>query len=201
MRRGARIPDARFVAMRGREPEGVIDAAAFLAFRGLGECRRPLRFGPAAAAIGRAEHCRTEMTGLGRGQQSASVARIEHQLTEHMPEKMRPVDAPASARRIAVKHPGALARGDQQRNLTRGFRAHCHRPLSIHHFRVVALHRFLRCFRLSAPLRAATASRFRESAEIRRDPHAPAETQPPIFCIACRISSALTSRRCVATDH
>ena len=159
MRRGARIPDARFVAMRGREPEGVIDAAAFLAFRGLGECRRPLRFGPAAAAIGRAEHCRTEMTGLGRGQQSASVARIEHQMTDHMSEKMRSGDAPASARRVTVKQPGALARGDQQRNLTRRLLTRRSRPLSIRHFRVVALHRFLRCFRLSAPPRAATVSR------------------------------------------
>ena len=51
LRRRARIPSIRLVRMAGREPEGVINCAAFLSLRRLGECRWPGCFLPSTAEI------------------------------------------------------------------------------------------------------------------------------------------------------
>jgi hypothetical protein len=79
------------------------------------ERRRPRRFLPGAAEVGRAEHRRAEVPGLGRGQQRAAVARVEHQVVDDVAEEVRSVDAPGCAGAVAVQQPGALARGHQHR--------------------------------------------------------------------------------------
>ena len=102
------------LAWHGREPERVIDRAALSAPSGALAKAGGLRgFLPGAAEIRGAEHGRAEVAGLGRRQQRAPVARVEHQMIDDVAEKVRPVGAPGLALRIAVKQPRALARGDE----------------------------------------------------------------------------------------
>jgi len=54
------------------------------------------------------------MSGLRRREQRAPVARIEHHVIEDVAEEMRPVEAKAAPRAIAVEKPRALSRCHQQ---------------------------------------------------------------------------------------
>ena len=123
LRRGASVPCLRFVRVARREPEGVIDHSprqfSIGAFRRLGESGRPRGFLPGVAEIRGAKDGRAEMAGLHRRQQRASVARVEHEVINDLAEKVRPVDAPFLAIRVAMKQPRALARGDQHYHPTR----------------------------------------------------------------------------------
>jgi hypothetical protein len=92
------------------EPERVIDRAAFRALGRLRERGRPCGFLPGASKVGGTEHGRAEVPGLGRRQERAPVARIEHQMIDDVAEEMRPIGAPGLSGRIAVVQPGSFAR-------------------------------------------------------------------------------------------
>src|SRR5690242_17616518 len=96
------------------EPECVFHSAASLAIRRLCKRWRSRRFLPCAAEIGRAMQRRTKVTGAGCGQQRLAVARIKYQMVDNVAQKMGPVRTPFTARRVAVKKPGALARSDEE---------------------------------------------------------------------------------------
>ena len=116
LRRGAGVPDVRLARVARREPERVIDRAAFLAVRRLRERGRPRGFLPGAPEIGGAENGRTEVPGLRRRQQRSPVARVEHEMADDVAEKVRAVDPPGLSCRIAVIQPRAFARGDEDQH-------------------------------------------------------------------------------------
>src|SRR6185503_4149809 len=109
LRRGPRVPGARLRGVARREPERVVDGTALLPLGRFRERRRPLRLLPALAEVRRAEDGRTEVSGLGRGEERAPVAWIEDQVVDDVPEEVRTVDPPLRPRRIAMKQPGSLA--------------------------------------------------------------------------------------------
>ena len=96
----------------------MIHRAPLSAFGHLGERRWPGGFFPGAAEIGGTKNGGTEVTGFRRRQQRAPIARVEHQMIEDVTEKVRSVAAPRLARRVAVKQPCALARGDEYQHPT-----------------------------------------------------------------------------------
>ncbi len=110
-------------AWHGVSQKRVIDHAALLALRRLGESGRLGGFLPGAAEIRGAKHGRTEVAGLRRRQQRAPVARVEHEMIDDVAEKVRSVGAPGFSLLVAVKHPRALARGDEHQHPTRWARA------------------------------------------------------------------------------
>ena len=119
LRRRPGVPGTRLGRMAGREPERVVDGAAVpLALRERGW---PGRLLPGPAEVGGTEDGRTQVPGLRGRQQRAPVARVEHEVAEHVAEEVRAVDPPGPPRRVAAKEPRPLAGGDEQQ--------HAHHPV------------------------------------------------------------------------
>jgi hypothetical protein len=154
LRRGAGIPDIRFVGMARRQPEGVIDGTSAAAVGDRSKSRRLGGFLPGSPEIRRAEDGRSEMAGLCRREQGSAIARIKQQMIDDVTQKMRPVGSPGLARAIAVIKPRPLARRDHEQGLARtvGFRCRiidiqCHDSLLINcHSRPAAKHFVTFCF-------------------------------------------------------
>jgi len=77
LRRGAGVPGVTLAGVARRKPEGVVHRARRQAVRWLAEGRRLTGFLPGLAKVGGAEHRRSQVAGLRRGQQRAIVAWIE----------------------------------------------------------------------------------------------------------------------------
>ncbi|HEY6421262.1 MAG TPA: hypothetical protein VIX59_19870 [Candidatus Binataceae bacterium] len=92
----------------------MFDRERAFAFGGLAKRRRTRGLSPGAAHVDGAENRGAEVTGAGRGQHGAAVARVEHHVMDDVAEEMRPVEAPGAARRIAMIDERALASADQQ---------------------------------------------------------------------------------------
>jgi hypothetical protein len=54
------------------------------------------------------------MSGLGREQQRAAVARVEHEVVDDRAQEMRSVDLPGLARGVAAIDESAFARSDEK---------------------------------------------------------------------------------------
>ncbi len=117
LRRRTRVPGVALAGVTGREPEGVVHRPRRCTVRRLGKGRGLRRFLPGAAEIGRAEDGGAQVPRLGCCQQRAPVARVQPQVMDLVAQEMRAVDAPGLALGVAVKQPGAFARGDEQHHL------------------------------------------------------------------------------------
>src|SRR4029079_2132124 len=110
LRRGPGVPHTRLARVSGRQPECVVDGpVAAFAERG-----RLLGFVPAAAAVRGAKNRRPELAGGGPGKHRLAVARVGDAVVHDMAKELRPGDAPAAARGVAVQLPQALARRAEQ---------------------------------------------------------------------------------------
>ena len=115
-RRGtAGVPGRPLGMVAGREPEDALHGACFLAVVDLAKSGRSRGLAPTAAAIGRAEHGRPEMPGLGRQQQHPWLARILYYVVNDVAEKLRACEFPVAARAIGAQREQTLTRSDPQR--------------------------------------------------------------------------------------
>jgi hypothetical protein len=91
---------------------------------------------------------------LGGGEQGLAITRVEHQMTDDVAEKVRAIDPPVFACRIAVIKPRALARGHQQQHLTLLCRAGS-AMVSVLGIRILGHHRFSFSLSLVLPVLVA----------------------------------------------
>jgi len=98
----------------GSQPEDPLDRACLLAVGGLAERGRRGRFTPAAAAVGRAHHRRSQVSGPGRDQQHARLARILHDVVNDVTQELRAGELPAAATLVRAQREQALARADPE---------------------------------------------------------------------------------------
>jgi hypothetical protein len=113
LRRGAGIPAARLAGMPRGQPKCVVHRPARRATCRVGEGRWLLRLFPAAAQVGGTEDGRAQVAGLGRSQERAAIARVELKVTDRVAQKVRAIGHPGFSPAVAVKNPGAFARGHQ----------------------------------------------------------------------------------------
>ena len=115
-RRAARVPGAFLGRVTGCQPEDCVDRPGRLALRHLAKRGRLARFLPMTAAIGRAEHRGPEMTRLRPHQQHFGVARILHDVMDHVPQELRSGKRPGSAAHVATERKRAFAGSDPDRH-------------------------------------------------------------------------------------
>jgi len=75
--------------MSRRQPEDMVHDKALLPFRHLWEGRRYLSFFPGFAEVGGSKDCRSQVARARRREQRASVAWVQHEMMDDVPEEKR----------------------------------------------------------------------------------------------------------------
>src|SRR2546425_9767839 len=100
--------------MSRRQPEDMVHNKALLPFGNFWKCRRRLSFSPGLAEVGGSKDGRSQVARARGREQRASVAWVQHEMMDDVPEEHWLRQFPGSAGSIAPHDKCSFAGADEQ---------------------------------------------------------------------------------------